>query len=436
MSEFVEIKRIVDSVRVVDTHEHLMKESDRLQMEVDPLYIFLPHYLSSDLVSAGMSTDELRLIRSTDTPLGERWQRFIPFWEKVENTGYAKALKIAVRDLYGIDALDSKTWKPLKGSMERHHKEGLHRWVLGTKGGIDVSINDVNTTDVDRDLQVPVMRFEDYVTPLSRDDLDLLSLRMGTSIHSLDDLVEALKKEYLAFAEQFVGVKIGLAYLRTLDFEKVPRGEAERAFNRIYRTRAFRRKEIMPYPGRPLTTYAPQGIGFEEAKPLQDYIIHILMQLAEKYGHPVQIHTGLHEGNENILGNSNPLLLTNLFMEYRKVKFDIFHAGYPYFRELATLAKNFPNVYPDLCWIHIVSPSAARTILAEWLDTVPSNKILAFGGDYRFVEGVYGHLSMARRNVALALHEKVECGDLELKRIPDLASKILGQNARDLFNFT
>ncbi|NIM45433.1 MAG: amidohydrolase family protein, partial [Nitrososphaeria archaeon] len=124
--------------------------------------------------------------------------------------------------------------------------------------------------------------------------------------------------------------------------------------------------------------YVPQGIGFEEAKPLQDYVVHTMIQLAEKHGYPVQIHTGLHEGNENILENSNPLLLTNLFMEYRKVKFDIFHAGYPYFRELATLAKNFQNVYPDLCWIHVVSPSAARTILAEWLDTVPSNKILAF----------------------------------------------------------
>ncbi len=434
MSEFVDIKRIVDSVRVVDTHEHLMAESDRLQMEVDPLYIFLPNYLSSDLVSAGMSTEELGLIRSTDTPLEERWQRFIPFWEKVENTGYAKALKIAVRDLYGIEDFDSKTWKPLRASMEGHHKEGLHSWVLRTKGGIDISINDVNTTDVDRDLQVPVMRFEDYVIPLSRDDLDLLSTRTGTSIHSLDDLVEALKREYLASAERFVGLKIGLAYLRTLNFEKVSHGEAERAFNRIYRTRTFRRKEIMPYPGRPLTMYVPQGIGFEEAKPLQDYVVHTMIQLAEKHGYPVQIHTGLHEGNENILENSNPLLLTNLFMEYRKVKFDIFHAGYPYFRELATLAKNFQNVYPDLCWIHVVSPSAARTILAEWLDTVPSNKILAFGGDYRFVEGVYGHLSIARRNVAHVLHEKVECGDLELKHVPDLATKILGQNARNLFN--
>jgi hypothetical protein len=41
--------------------------------------------------------------------------------------------------------------------------------------------------------------------------------------------------------------------------------------------------------------------------------------------------------------------------------------------------------------------------LVEWLDTVPANKISAFGGDYIFVDGVYGHQYLARQNVARAL---------------------------------
>lgn len=212
-----------------------------------------------------------------------------------------------------------------------------------------------------------------------------------------------METEFTSLAKQIVGIKIGLAYARTLDFEKTTYAEAEAVFNRIYRTETFATIELLPYPGRTIATRVPQGIGFDEAKPLQDYVVHRIIQLAAKHGLSVQIHTGLQEGNENIIGNSNPTLLTNLFREYREVKFDVFHAGYPYFRELATLAKNFPNVYPDLCWVHIISPSTARTILSEWLDTVPSNKILAFGGDYRFAEGVYGHMVMARRNVAATL---------------------------------
>ena len=46
--------------------------------------------------------------------------------------------------------------------------------------------------------------------------------------------------------------------------------------------------------------------------------------------------------------------------------------------------------------------------LREFLDAVPANKISAFGGDYCFVDGVAGHLEIARRNVARALAEKVK----------------------------
>jgi hypothetical protein len=44
---------------------------------------------------------------------------FLPYWQKVENTGYAQAIKIAVKDLYGIDGFDSAAWKPLKEAMEK-----------------------------------------------------------------------------------------------------------------------------------------------------------------------------------------------------------------------------------------------------------------------------------------------------------------------------
>ena len=72
--------------------------------------------------------------------------------------------------------------------------------------------------------------------------------------------------------------------------------------------------------------------------------------------------------------------LVNLFIEYREAKFDLFHGGYPYTGELLALAKNFPNVYLDLCWLHIISPTAAVCMLHEAIETVPVNKIFAFGG--------------------------------------------------------
>jgi len=128
--------------------------------------------------------------------------------------------------------------------------------------------------------------------------------------------------------------------------------------------------------------------------------------------------------------------LNNLFLEYSDVVFDIFHAGYPWFRELGVLAKMFPNVYADMCWMHVISPHDAREALSTWLDTVPVNKIFeifAFGGDYIFAEGAYGHVTIARRNVARVLADKVEEGVYSLEQAAYIARRILRDNAAEVY---
>jgi hypothetical protein len=97
------------------------------------------------------------------------------------------------------------------------------------------------------------------------------------------------------------------------------------------------------------------------------------------------------------------------------------------------LGKNFPNVYVDLCWVHVISPWVARQTLHEWIETVPANKIFGFGGDYIFVEGAYAHSRMARRGVAQVLAEKVEGGYLTEDEAIVLARKLLRENAVQFF---
>jgi hypothetical protein len=101
--------------------------------------------------------------------------------------------------------------------------------------------------------------------------------------------------------------------------------------------------------------------------------------------------------------------------------------------ELGNLAKNFRNVFIDMCWGHIISPEAARRALVEWLDAVPANKISAFGGDYCFVDGVYGHQLLARQNVAAALAQKVADGSISLERAKEVAVWLFVENPKRLF---
>ena len=85
------------------------------------------------------------------------------------------------------------------------------------------------------------------------------------------------------------------------------------------------------------------GLTFTECKPLQDYMMHQVVRLCIEHGIPMQIHTGLHAGNGNIITNSNPTHLVNLFIQYPQARFDIFHAGYPVPERTRHAGKKLPK---------------------------------------------------------------------------------------------
>ena len=168
-------------------------------------------------------------------------------------------------------------------------------------------------------------------------------------------------------------------------------------------------------------------------KNFQDYMLHFVLDIADKKKLIMQIHTGIQEGRGNILSNSNPELLSNLFLEYPNVTFDILHISYPYQNELTVLVKNFPNVFINMCWTHIISPNASVGSLLEWIDTVPLNKISAFGGDYAFVDAVYGHLQLAKENVARALSIKITEGLYNISKAKETAKMFFYTNPKTIY---
>jgi predicted TIM-barrel fold metal-dependent hydrolase len=223
-----------------------------------------------------------------------------------------------------------------------------------------------------------------------------------------------------AFAGGAVCLKSTLAYIRTLRFEKVTRAEAEAEFHRLFTERNLAWAD---WPN-PRADWLPK---------LQNHLMHCLCRLAEERGLVFQVHTGLQEGYGNFIYTSDPGPLATLFAEYRGVKFDVFHIGYPYQGIVTVLAKNFANVHVDFCWAHVMSPTAAVQAMAEMLDAVPASKINGFGGDYGFVDGVYGHQVIARENVARALTIKVEQGAMDVERAMHVAQMILHDNPAKLF---
>jgi hypothetical protein len=413
-------------LKIVDTHEHLPLESDLPGARTDVLTSWLIHYFSCDLVSAGLTPKELEEVRKPGGDLVARWDKAAPFWHAAESTGYGRALAIAARDLFDIPKIDGSTIGELNKRMLAARAKGrYYKWVLGEKSGIAVSIRDSMDEVLPAAIESPdpfvfAMRTDPYIMPAHLNEMRVRGERVGVAVHSLEDWVEVARRtmeRYLLNPGRVVCLKCGLAYKRNLRFDKTTTHEAEQAFHVLYGD------EHLP-AWRPPTTVP---------KAFQDYMQHAICRIADEHGLAYQIHTGLQEGNGNIISDSNPTLLSNLFLEYENIKFDLFHIGYPYVMEAGNLAKNFRNVFLDMCWAHIISPEASRRTLVEWLDAVPANKIMGFGGDYCFPEGVYGHQYLARRNIAAALTQKVQDGSMDLERAIEIARWLLVDNPAAVF---
>jgi predicted TIM-barrel fold metal-dependent hydrolase len=438
---FGELRQELERIPLVDTHEHFILEDERLGLALDMFYLF-PHYASSDLISSGMPHSVLEEIRCSELPLETKWKKFWPYWLRIKNTAYCKVLKIIAQDIFGVEDINEKTYRVLSERIASSNKKGWYSQILQDKANMKCCIvnflgrgkvyappsrieDSLDSMDQKRDMKIPplgldilkpVGTFDGLVSIWNLKQIRRLERDYDTNIHTLDDLLKVLDLSFEArVKEGIVGVKTVLAYNRIIRYEKTTRYQAEERFNRIF-------------------DHLGEGISWREARPLQDFLMHQVIRRAIEARLPIQIHTGFQEGSGNIITNANPTHLANLFIQYPQATFDIFHASYPYMGEFTILAKNFPNVYADLCWTHIISPYAARRVLSELIETLPSNKIFGFGGDYLIVEGAYAHAKIARDNIAKVLAEKVEENYFSLSEAIEFARKILCDNPLEVFN--
>ena len=173
----------------------------------------------------------------------------------------------------------------------------------------------------------------------------------------------------------------------------------------------------------------------EEVKAFQDHIIYYITDLVDELNLVFQIHTGVQTTWGNI-PDSNPLHLIPLIRNHPSTRFDLFHAGYPYSREIGMLGKHYPNVWLNMAWMYVITMEGSRQSLSEWIDLVPGDRILGFGSDVHFPEFVYGHLVMARSCIVDILSEKVKRDFISEEVAMDLVNKMLRENAVELYSLS
>ena len=431
MEAYKELCEYIFTLPIIDTHEHLPSTEELRDRDTDILKEYLSHYYNRDLISAGLSMRDYQTIIEAKVPILEKWNLVEPYWQVSRYTGYGRCLDIAARDLYGISEISGKNIERLNEEFLKTLAGGHFHRVLKERCRISKSLLCVETMEkeydplnersihCDRDLFVPVYIVNPLIHPESWTEIERIERESGiriTSFSRWEQAVQAIVNR--AVQEGSFILKNSLAYVRSLHYECATRSEAEEDFNRVFDTKYF-----PIWHQRPIVT----------SKSFQDYMFHFILDIANQQNLVFQIHTGIQEGSGNHLANSNPEALTNLFIRYPDVDFDIFHIGYPYQNVITVLAKNFPNVYIDMCWSHIVSPNASMQALIEWVDTVPLNKISAFGGDFLFVDGVYGHQYLARQDVAKALAQKIDEGLFDIEKAGKIAAMLFYDNPKRIF---
>jgi hypothetical protein len=411
------IRNYLDTITIIDTHEHLIgPEMLKDSYFLDFSLLFMQNGYD-DLVSAGMP-DSLYddIFNQSSDPL-TKWKIIEPFWNNSFNTSFNRTILQSAKRLYGIKELNASTVGPLSDKIRNAYESNWFDRIIRDSCRIKYLIKDGNYMP-GRDVYVKYeKRFDDWLTVRSKYRIDSLAILQLDPIYTLDDFIKSLETAFeKELKKGMIAVKIFTSYYRTLNFEKT----SAEAAKKVFKTLVNGEEDLV--------------IPMKDAKPLQDFMLYHLLDLARKYDKPVAIHTGIQAGKGKIIGDSDPTLLTNLFIDYPDVKFVLYHGSYPYGGEVAALAKNYRNVYIDMNWVYSVSPTYSERYFNEWLEMVPVSRITAFGGDCMAAENVYSELTAAKKIVSDVLIKKVREGYFTEDEAMRISKMIFYDNAAKLYN--
>ena len=387
---------------IIDCHEHLGPEKNRVAADVDVFTLFA-HYTRGDLGVAGMSDQDYQSLFNREIPLARRWDLFAPYWEEIRWGSYARAALLAAQKFYDCDDISEETYQSLSEAMQKANTPGLYERVLRDACGIRTALTQCGSTDLGTNLLTPLMPIAYEME--TWEALAHPAFDGEATVRSLDDFLDATRSYVVRVkGEGAVGLK-----MVSNPYSGPSREDAIGAFDKLKSGTESR----LPSPN-----------------PLRDYVVDETIAFAAKQDLVIAVHTG-YWGDFRTL---DPLHMIPILQRHPKARFDIYHLGYPWVREALMLGKGFANVWLNFCWTHIISQRFAVAGLDEAIDLVPMSKILAFGGDYGTpVEKAYGHLVMAREDIAEVLARRIRSKQMTESKALELARKWFWDNPKELY---
>ena len=138
----IRIRNYVDSLRVIDTHEHLFTpEIVKGSYFLDFTLLFQPNGYD-DLKSAGMPDSLFNpLFNESLTPV-KKWKLIEPYWRNSFNTSFNRIILLGIKNLYGINDLNESTVTPLSEKIRKAYSTDWFDNILRDSCRIDYVIQE------------------------------------------------------------------------------------------------------------------------------------------------------------------------------------------------------------------------------------------------------------------------------------------------------
>ncbi len=419
-SYFLELLDYCNQTPLIDCHDHTAECGPKY---TDPIQALMDMYFHCDLASAS-SEVEVAFIDDQSQPLAARWPVLEKAWKRTCHTGYAQVVRRVMQHFYEEDELSLAALERIQDHMLDLTNEETFTHILD-EARISARIEDVwpdASKVLDGSLRLSPRAYLTISLPAyhairSRASVDAITAPLKRRVTSLEEYIDACREifnGYKAFGA--VAFKDQSAYERTLDYGNPTFAQAEVVFNRFMEDP----RRSAAYP--------------DEVKPLDDYLFHTFMRMARDLDLPVQIHTGHMAGIYNDVVKANAAGLVKLVELHRDVRFDLFHANWPYSGDILFLVKNYPNVALDFCWANIIDPVYCQALFKQVLSSVPHGKVHGYGSDFMgTVDHSWAHAQITRENIAIALAELVDQDYLSLVDAKNVAQDWLFNNANEFF---
>ena len=409
----------IQTIRLVDTHEHMRRENDWVEKGPDILQDLFGNYVPADLQTAGASPEAMRNLMDASQDVADRFEGIRAAWEATQFTGYGEAVRLIAKHIYGLEELTSNGLTAAQDKVKALQSPGERYRILHELANLDHVQTDDFCWPCPPDTSGPDFFLYDLSWATfcnGQVNPSAIHAEVGIDVTDLGSLKRSMAEIFAKHAPLAIAVKSQHAYNRTLNWIERGDDEAAKALNTVL-------------------TQSPDEIDEPTRLCLGDWCWARGVELATQHNLPFKIHTGYYAGNDRMPVQRIPAgNMCALFARYLDAKFVLMHIAYPYNDELVALAKHYRNIWVDFCWAWSIDPYSSRDFLRRCIHAVPSNKLFAFGGDTGWPTSAMAYAIQARNEIRRALEAEIDDGYLTEKQAMAFATRIMHTNQYACFD--